>query len=92
MPTDRELWFATSAISEQLNVDGEKQLEAIIETHRQKMSLLYARRFDLNQIPKIAGLQEKLPSLNARIDELSRQLSGLANPAARCAMHAWDVP
>ena len=74
-------------------MDGEKQLEAIIETHRQKMSLLYARRFDLNQIPKIAGLQEKLPSLNARIDELSRQnLSGLANPAARCAMHAWDVP
>lgn len=92
MPTDRELWFATSAISEQLNVDGEKQFEAIIETHRQKMSPLYARRFDLNQIRKIAGLQEKLPALNARIDELSRQLSGLANPAARCAMHAWDVP
>lgn len=77
---------------EQLIVDGEKQLEAIIETHRHKMSPLYVHRFDLNQIPKIAGLQEKLPSLNARIDELSRQLSGLANPAARCAMHAWDVP
>lgn len=57
MPTNRELWFATSAISEQLIADSEKQLEAIIETHRQKMSLLYARRFDLNQIPKIAGLQ-----------------------------------
>ncbi len=33
---------------EQLIVDGGKQLEAISETHRQKMSPLYARRFELN--------------------------------------------
>lgn len=39
---------------EQMIVDGQKQLEAIFETHRQKMALLYSRRFDLPPIRKVA--------------------------------------
>jgi hypothetical protein len=42
-----------------LIIDGEKQLEAIIETHRDKMSPLYS------------------PALDARIDELTKQLNQL---------------
>jgi len=44
---------------EKLIIDGEKQLEAIIETHREKMSPLYS------------------PALDARIDELTKQLNQL---------------
>ncbi len=46
---------------EQLIVDGERQLEAIIEMRRQKMSPLYAHRFDLNQIRKIAPQAQDAP-------------------------------
>ena len=71
---------------EQLIVDGEKQLEAIIETHRQKMSPLYARRFDLNQIRKIAQqAQDDLRSscedreMLARFEAVNEELTELTN-------------
>jgi len=41
--------------NEKLIVDGEKQLETITETHRQKMSPLYSRRFEINQVRKLAS-------------------------------------
>jgi DNA anti-recombination protein RmuC len=71
---------------EQLIVDGEKQLEAIIETHRQKMSPLYARRFDLNQIRKIAQqAQDDFRSscddreILARFESVNEELTELTN-------------
>jgi hypothetical protein len=71
---------------EQLIVDGEKQFEAIIETHRQKMSPFYARRFDLNQIRKIAQqAQDDLRSscedreILARFESVNEELTEPAN-------------
>ena len=78
---------------EQLIVDGEKQLEAIIETHRQKMSPLYARRFDLNQIRKIAQqAQDDLRSscedreILARFETVNEELTELTNEQGK--LHA----
>jgi len=71
---------------EQLIVDGEKQLEAIIETHREKMSPLYSRRFDLNQIRKQAQQsQEELRAtcedreVLARYEAVNEDLTELTN-------------
>lgn len=42
---------------EQMIVDGQKQLEAIFETHRQKMALLYSRRFDFPRFARSLSRQ-----------------------------------
>ena len=52
---------------EQLIIDGEKQLEAIIETYRQKLSPFYARRFELIQIRKVA--QQSQDDLRATCED-----------------------
>ena len=71
---------------EQLIIDGEKQFEAIIETHREKMSPLYSRRFDLNQIRKQAQqFQEELRAtcedreVLARYAAVNEKLTELSN-------------
>lgn len=75
---------------EQLIVDGEKQLEAITETHREKMSPLYARRFELNQIRKVAQQsQDDLRAtcedreLLARFNAVNDELTELTNERGR---------
>ncbi|MEI7458898.1 MAG: hypothetical protein WCK15_05780 [Pirellula sp.] len=67
-------------------IDGEKQFEAIIETRREKMSPLYSRRFDLNQIRKQAQqFQDELRAtcedreVLARYEEVNEKLTELSN-------------
>lgn len=67
-------------------MDGEKQLDAIIEMYRRKMPPLYARRVNLNQIRKIVQqLQGDIRSsredreMLARFEAEKEELTELTN-------------